>query len=591
MRRGSLLWRTYGYVLAATFVALGATAYYATRSLREFHENQVEERLLAHANIGAVRLAEMLASDDSAGVAALCAESSQLAGMRFTAILPSGKVIGDSDHDPATMDNHASRPEITAAIRGGTGRSIRFSDTLQRNLMYIGVPSRTNGATVAVMRTALPLETITTEARAVQRHIILAAALAAILLAAVVFSVSRRANHAIRSLRSASERIAAGDLAVRVPHQADREFSILAESMNRMAAQLSDRMRIVTRQRNELEAVFSGMAGGVLTVDGGGIFRNVNKSAADLLGLAPSDIAGRTIQEAIRNRDLQEFITGALAAESSTEGEMLLYGDGTDRSLQLKGTPLNDEDGKRTGALVVLNDVTTIKHLEQVRHDFVANASHELRTPVTAIKGCVETLDGMAGSVPEEPRKFLRMLSRQADRLSSLIADLLDLSRIEHDARHNSIALDMTVLSGVLHHAVHEQEKTAGEKGIRVEVECPADLDAPVNDALMVQAVSNLVSNAVKYSPENGVVQIAAREHDGMVEISVSDSGPGIEKKHHERIFERFYRVDPARSRALGGTGLGLAIVKHIVLAHHGTVSVESSPGSGSVFTIRIPSV
>jgi two-component system phosphate regulon sensor histidine kinase PhoR len=306
------------------------------------------------------------------------------------------------------------------------------------------------------------------------------------------------------------------------------------------------------------------------------------------LDVTEDQARGRTIQETVRNPDMQKFVAATLAGDGPAESDVVLYGD-EERHLQLHGTALTSPAGQRIGALVVLNDITRVKRLETVRQDFVANVSHELKTPITALKGCVETLAERRRWSAEDEERFMAMMGRQVDRMNSIVEDLLSLSRIEHDAQRKRIPLEPGAVCEVLHKAGQASGRAADAKGIALTVECDGGLTAPINAALLEQAVGNLIDNAIKYSAERTRVAVSGALRDNAVEIRVTDQGPGIEKKHLSRIFERFYRVDQARSRALGGTGLGLAIVKHIVLAHGGQVSVESTPGQGSAFTIRIP--
>jgi len=327
---------------------------------------------------------------------------------------------------------------------------------------------------------------------------------------------------------------------------------------------------------------------GVLAVDRDERILHLNHAAARLLDLAPEQARGRSIQEAVRNRDLQAFIGATLAGTGSAEDEIVMYGN-EERFLQLHGTALTDSTDHNIGALIVLSDITRLKHLETVRRDFVANVSHELKTPITALKGCLETLSDPRPMDAAENARFLAMMTRQAARMEALVEDLLSLSRIEFDAERKRIALDPGAISDVLQRAVQSFSAAAAAKSISLTVECPAEVTALINAVLLEQAVGNLLDNAIKFSA-NGTRVLASVHLDGNeVEIQVTDQGPGIEKKHLARLFERFYRVDQARSRTLGGTGLGLAIVKHIALAHRGTVSVVSDPGQGSTFTIRIP--
>ncbi len=583
-----LLWRIYLSFFASMLVALVMTASFANHSLRSFYKEQVAADLLTRANILASELGVDAQDREAAEIDRQCKEFGRLAQTRATWILPDGRVVGDSDQDPAKMENHGSRPEIAEALAGRTGRSVRFSDTIGRTLMYLAIPVRRDGAVVAVARTSVPLSVIDWTLQNAYLHVSLGIAAVALLFAGVTFYLARRISRPLADMRLTAARLAEGDLGARVALPEGEEMQSLARTLNQMAMQLGERMETITRQRDQQRAVFSSMVEGVLAVDGDGRILELNGAAARLLELVPDRVRGRSIVETVRNPDLQNFIAATLAAGGPAECEIVLNGN-VERFLNLHGTALADSAGRRLGVLVVLNDVTRLKRLETVRQDFVANVSHELRTPITALRGCVETLSDRGERSPDEEGRFIAMMGRQVERLNAIVEDLLSLSRIEHDAQHKRIPLEPWPVRDVLGRAAQACAKAAEARRITVVVACAGDVTAPLNATLLEQAVANLIDNAVKYSGEGTRVEVSATAQDDDVLIRVTDQGPGIEKKHLLRIFERFYRVDQARSRALGGTGLGLAIVKHIVLAHRGAVTAASTPGQGSTFTIRIP--
>ncbi len=588
MKQTKLLWRIYFYFFLVTVVALAMTALYATRSLRQFHKDQVANDLLVRAQLVANEVTAFSLDTEPARIDEMCKKLGRLTATRITVVLPGGEVVGDSDEDPARMENHRNRPEIAAALESRTSKSVRYSDTIHRTMMYLAIPVVRDGAVVAAVRTSMPLAMIDWALHAVQRHLLLGGAIIAVLVAIVAFYISRRITRPLEDMRRVAERLAGGDLAARVAVSSGEEVGALGRTLNQMAAQLSDRLDTITKQRNEQEAVFASMVEGVLAVDTNGRIINLNGAAARLLNLDPGNARGRTIQETVRNRELQEFIGAALAALAPSETEIILYGS-EERFLQLHGTALADQAGSRIGAVVVLNDITRMKRLETVRRDFVANVSHELKTPIAALKGCVETLESDTPPTPEESRRFLALMGQNAGRLEAIVEDLLSLSRIEFDAERGRVPLEPGPVCDVLRAAVGTFTTQAEGKKISLFVDCPCEVTASINPDLLEQAVGNLIDNAIKYSGENTRVVVAGALAGDCIEIRVTDEGPGIERKHLPRVFERFYRIDQARSRSLGGTGLGLAIVKHIALAHRGKVGVASTPGQGSTFTICIP--
>jgi len=401
--------------------------------------------------------------------------------------------------------------------------------------------------------------------------------------------VARRLSHPLEEMKQGAQRFAQGDLRVKVPVPASDELASLAEALNHMAEQLDQRIQTIIRQRQEQEAVLASMVEGVMAVDRRERLITLNQAGARLLGVDPEAARERPIPEVVRNPDLQNFVARALASSQQVDGEIILRDSGRDRLLQVRGTTLRDLQGTAFGALIVLNDITRLRRLEQARRDFVANVSHELRTPITSIKGFVETLLDGAMQEPDHALNFLKIIARHAERLNEIIDDLLSLSRIEQDSEQGKVALSPGAIKEVLQDAIQVCEERAAAKDIGIDLTCPDDLTARINAPLLLQAVVNLIDNAVKYSPTARPVQVEARLELGEVLILVRDQGPGIAPEHLPRLFERFYRVDPGRSRKVGGTGLGLAIVKHIAQAHGGYVTLQSAPGRGSTFFLHLP--
>ena len=588
MRPGKLLWRIYFSFFAAAVLAFAVIAWYSVYSLHEFHKANVAESLLDRARLVAARVTGAAAAGRGDEVARICLETAALTRSRVTVVAPGGIVLGDSEESASAMDNHGDRPEVAAALRGEIGKAVRYSHTVRRTMMYVAVPASQGEKTVAAVRVSLPLAVVDWTQRTAHKHILAGVAAIAALFAAITFLVLRRIISPLEILRQAAGRIAGGDLAARVPRSGFEEMDALGRDFNRMAAQLDERVRAITAQRNEMEAVFNSMSEGILAVDASERILELNPAAAQVLEIDRALARGRSVQEVVRNPELQKFIRGILEQSGSLSGEIVLYGP-DDRFLQLHGTILAGDSGKKIGALVVFNDVTRLKRLETMRRDFVANVSHELKTPLTALKGCAETLEAEAACATGEAGKFVKMIARHSGRLEAIVNDLLSLSRIEFESERGQIKLDLSPVAPVLRAAAGALAAQAAAKKIEIAIDCPEDLSAPMDAALLEQAVGNLLDNAIKYSGEGTLVTLAVALDGDMVAISVADQGPGIERKHLDRIFERFYRVDQARSRALGGTGLGLAIVRHIALAHRGAVGVTSVPGQGSVFTIRIP--
>ncbi len=521
-------------------------------------------------------------------LAETCRQLSERLDVRFSVILPSGKVIADSGEDPAVLDNHLERPEVRAALSGETSRSIRPSTSRQAAYMYLAMPLRREGQIVAVVRTAQPQAGLTAALGSLYAEIAAVGLLTAVLIGAGSFLATRRFVRAINEIRHGAEHFARGQWKYRLPDNPSEEIGMLADSLNGMAAQLDERIQKILRQQSEHQAMLSSMEEGVMAVDHTGTVLSVNDPCASLLGVEPDKLRGRSIYEVLRKPDLLKFIENSQASGRSLDGDLRFFNP-EERWLHAHGTALHDARGQKIGVLIVLHDVTRLRHLENVRRDFVANVSHELRTPITSIKGFVETLleDGLDDQA--NAMRFLGIVLRQVNRLDAIINDLLLLSRTERGNEEQRIDTDAEPLVQVLHVAQETCEKKAQDKSIRIAVDCPADLVAKINAPLLEQAVINLIDNAIKYSEAGATVLVTALREDATAVIRVIDNGCGIAANHLPRLFERFYRVNKARSRELGGTGLGLAIVKHIMTAHQGSVQVESAVGRGSTFTLRFP--
>jgi len=588
MARRKIIWQVYPALLLITLLALLAVTWISTASLRRFYHEQTAGNLEARARLVADHILAVIDSPNSSAVDSLCKALGETTQTRFTMILPSGKVIGDTDENPAEMDNHADRPEVRTALQGDVGVSSRFSHTLGRDMMYVGVPLYDRGWLRGVVRSSVPLATLGNALGSAYWQIVLGGLIIAGFVAIGCLIISRRISRPLEDLRRGMEYFARGDSAYRLPIPNSAELASLAETFNQIASRLDDRLLTITSQRNEREAILSSMAEGVLAIDRNEKIIVVNETAIRMLGLRGVHVEGRSIQEVLRRPRMLDFISRVQTASEPIEEEFFLQGEG-DRFLGATGAPLRNAENQQIGAVVVLNDLTRVRRLEMLRKEFVANVSHELKTPITAVKGFVETLRDGASHNKEDAERFLGIIVRQVDRLNSIIEDLLFLSRLEQDVEQAEITLEREQLHAVVTAAIEVCTARAEQKDIRLELSCPEDLTAEVNSHLLVQAVANLIDNAIKYSEPGNPVEIEVSQTATEILICVRDRGCGIPDEHLTRLFERFYRVDRARSRKLGGTGLGLAIVKHITQAHGGMVSVDSVLKQGSTFCIHLP--
>jgi two-component system phosphate regulon sensor histidine kinase PhoR len=585
-----LLWQIFPSYLVITLLALVAFSFNVSFLIDSFFTNQTRQTLEVRAQLAREVMETSISAMNLDQIDAVCKKLGQEAKTRITVIDSSGRVLGESDHDPQTMENHLMRPEVQQALKEQVGFNIRPSATLEQRMMYVAVPVLRNNQVVAVVRTSIPLVEIQHTLSTLTRSVVQYGIIISLILAAISLWYSWRLSRPLVLLQKGAQEFAQGRLTHKLDVSGKGEIAELAKTLNLMAEELDRRIQSAIRQQSEQQAVFTAMLEGVIAFDTSGKCLTLNTAADKMLGLDASRAVGRTIGELIRNSNLQMFVQNALQSIDPSEQFILMSEPNAQESyIQVRTSALLDSSNKHIGALIVLNDMTRIYRLEQVRRDFVANVSHELKTPVTSIQGFIETLQDGAVSNPEDAKRFLSILARQTDRLNSIIEDLLLLSELEQQGETVQVSTETCNMRRILAESVELCRHKADERNIQIHVECPADLTAKVSASLLEQAVLNLADNAVKYSNPGGQVIVSAVTEENHLLIRVQDFGCGIAPEHQERIFERFFRVDKARSRQLGGTGLGLAIVKHIAQYHKGAISVQSELGKGSVFTLALP--
>ena len=588
MRRKKLLWKIYPLYLVIILSSILIVGIYASSTLKKFYLRKTAEDLAVRAHLIAREVSATFDKENQQSLDALCKTFGRETATRITLIHRSGEVWGDSEEDPRKMENHAGRPEVKAAFLGNRGVSTRYSDTLQQEMMYVALPLEKDGEIVGVVRTSIPVSEIDATLGSIYWKIALAGLCLIVLAAGASLYVVRRISQPIEEMKRGAQRFADGNFSRKLLVPDSEELGSLADVLNHMAGQLDEKIRMITQQRNELETILSAMREGVLAVDSDERILTFNQAAGSFLGIDLSSTKGYAIQEVVRNADILRFLSRVLTGDGPIEGEIVLHGP-ENKFLQLNGTLLQDIAGNKIGALVVLNDITRLRQLENIRREFVANVSHELKTPVTSIKGYVETLQEGALDDKDNVQKFLDIVLKQSDHLNAIVDDLLSLSRIEQDAESGEVQLTEENLGRILEAAVVDYELKAREREIKLMVNYGEEVMVKANSRLLKQAIGNLLDNAIKYSEPGKAVEVEATGNTDEVVIRVSDHGNGIAPEHLPRLFERFYRVDRGRSRELGGTGLGLAIVKHITQAHGGHVTVESSLGKGSIFTLHLP--
>ncbi len=510
------------------------------------------------------------------------------ADTRLTVIGADGRVLADSREDPAAMDNQRMRPEIVGALRDGVGVAKLFSGALGGTAMYVAVPVMKDGAVAGFVRVAEPLLALEQRRGAVRGVVLLGTALAVVLALLIGLLLARNYTRPLIAMTAAARAVAEGDY--NHPVRVDRKDEIgdLAGALNAMTGQLKSQIDTITADRNVTLAILASMVEGVVAVDRDDYVVHVNSAAEAILGIDAASAQGRRIWEVTRIVEVSEALNDAMKGDRVRVSEARIAKSQKDQVIQLIGSPLRNANGERVGAVVVLHDVSELRQLEGVRRDFVANISHELKTPLAAIRGLVETLIDDREMEPETHNRFIEKIHDQSLRLSSLVSDLLTLSRLESD--QGAVQFEPVDLREAVAESYRAQVHAAETK--RVEMAARVS-DAPVlidgDGEAVRELVDNLLSNAIKFTPEGGRVDVNLGIEGPNAVLTVEDSGIGIAPEDQGRIFERFYRVDKARSRQLGGTGLGLSIVKHVALTHGGNVALKSAPGRGSTFRVQIP--
>ena len=558
--------------VAMTGVVGVASFTYVDDSLRRWHRHRTESHIAAQARTlrEALRSRHTLQSEHlDRSVRAL----GKAAEVRLSIIRRDGVVVADSNvpaRELHAVENHADRPEVIAARQGETGLAQRTSGTVGEEMIYAAVPSEPDGD--YIIRVAMPVDVLD-EARSRLRFFLLAGSLIGL---AAAFLLSLFASYLMTGvlLRLENSARELASLPAR-PNDGTRRLS----SFHQVAEQAEQTVAQLAQERSRFETVLQSMSEALLVLDEDRRITLVNQASLELLGLQESPV-GRCLEEAVQVPSLIQLAEQGLTGTASIEFPL---GTQSSRRVLGKARPLR----LSSGAVIVMHDVTEMRRLETVRKDFVANVSHELRTPVSIIRANAETLLGGALEDPERARAFVEALHRNSERLSRIIADLLDLSRVEA-GRYTFELTDVPVPPAVTR-AAEAVESKAEQRSISVEVNAQPSLVARADAKALDQALLNLLDNSIKYTPEGGHVAVRAFERGGMIRVEIQDDGPGIKPEHRARIFERFYRIDPGRSRDMGGTGLGLAIVKHFMESMNGGVGVEPAFPRGSIFWIEVP--
>lgn len=590
IKRKTLFWKLYPSFLVISFISLLAIVMIALWSFKSFYYQERAVDLEIRAKILTPEFSRLLQTKNYSEIQKKSEQLGKDSLTRITIILPSGVVVGDNKKDPATMDNHKKRPEIEQAIQYGKGLYTRYGHTLAIDSMYFAMPIKIQDTIIGIMRTSTPLNTLQSALLGIYNKVAIGFIILIIITAFASWWMSKAIVRPLEIMKVQAQKLAKGDFSSRVKLSSNDslESEQLGEAFNEIAIQLNQRIEIILNQRNEQEAVFSSMVEGVIAVDSNENIVRINQAAYNIMKISEKNIEGAKLQDTIDNFELHNLLLFALKQDKPVGQEIIIHND-VEQVLFAQSAPLLDMHKQKCGTLVVLNDITQLKEFEIQRKEFVANVSHELRTPLTAIQGLSETLIEFPNLAQEKRAYFIDVIHTHSIRLESIIENLLTLSKIEKETEIDEIDFVNESVTLAISNAIFLCKDKALKRSINIILNSDEEITFMHNSSLIEQAIINLLNNAIKYSDGNSEIKISVVKQHNDIVISVEDKGSGIPEEHLSRLFERFYRVDKARSRQLGGTGLGLSIVKHIALAHKGTVTVTSELNKGSIFSLILP--
>ena len=576
----SIRWRIAVTFALLILICIGGLSAYLLHFVKGDYLDNLRTQLINQAQLVGDSSEPYFEGGQAENIDALARRLGNKIGARITIIDEDGVVLGDSEKDPSTMENHGNRPEVIEALSSGVGSSIRYSTTLSCDMMYVAVPILVGGELDGIARVSLPLAEINESLAHIKQRIVAGTAIAALVAIVVALEVSRSTTKPLKGLTRMSRRMARGELDQKIQVTSKDEVGELAGAFNQMAARLKEMVALLTNERDKMAAILSTMGDGILIVDGKSQVTMVNNVVEGMFKLSEDEALGQSFIEVVRDHELDEVLQRCL--KTREQQTKLVETDPGKQFLGMIATPLQGE----AGCLVLLQDLTELRRLETVRRDFISNISHELRTPIASLKAIAETLHDGAIDDAAVAREFLHKINTETDRLAQMVNELVELSRIESD--EVSLKLEPADLGAVVKQTAERLRAQAERGGVSLELDIsPALGKAQADKERVEQVLVNLVHNAIKFTPPDGRITISAKAEGDNILVSVGDTGVGIPADDLPRIFERFYKADKAR--AGGGTGLGLAIAKHIIEAHGGRIWAESVEGKGSTFTFTLP--
>ena len=576
----SIRWRT-GIVFAVLIIAcISGLGIYLSHLTRDDHLDTLRTQLADQALLIGDSSAPYFSGSQTQSLDALAKRLGEQIGARITIINKDGVVLGDSEEDPATMDNHSNRPEVIEAISQGTGSTIRYSSTLGYNMMYVAVPITSNGAVAGVARVALPLTQIDKSLQHINRVIIIGAVIAAVTAILLAFQLLRITTEPVKKLTQLSKRMAQGELDQEIQITSRDEVGELARAFNQMAVRLKEMVALITNERDRMATILSNIDDAIFMVNGNGKITAMNRAAESIFQISEGKALGHTFIEIVRDHELNRLLQRCLSTRKQQTGAVEIKPK--KQFLGVVATPLSGDGG----CLAHIQDLTELRRLEMIRQDFISNISHELRTPIASVKALAETLNEGAVEDPSVAKDFLSRINAEADKLAQMVQELGELSRIE--SGEAPLQIRSINIAEAIGHAVDRLRAQADRAELKLDIDSPPTLpEVLADEARVEQVLVNLIHNAIKFTPSGGRISISAKAKDNDIMVSVADTGIGIPPDDLPRIFERFYKAD--KSRTGGGTGLGLAIAKHIAEAHGGRIWAESVEGKGSTFKFTLP--
>ncbi|MDD5095052.1 MAG: ATP-binding protein [Dehalococcoidia bacterium] len=577
---GSIRWRTALAFTVLILICITGLSSYLAHFFGENYKDNLRDQLASQAILVKDSASLDFTNGNAADLDTLAKRLGKQIDARITIIAKDGTVLGDSLDDPTVMENHRNRPELIQALAEGKGSSIRHSTTLGYDMMYVAVPVIINGETVGVARVALPLNEIDRSLDHINRTIIWGSLIAAVASILLALQLSKITIDPVKKLTHMAGKMAEGEFEQELPITSSDEVGELAKAFNHMAARIKEMVGLLTAERDRMALILSNMGDGIFLVNCESRISIINQAAQEMLRITEEGVLGRSFIEAVRDYELNDLLQRCLKSGKQQTGMVEI--SQRKQFIGAIATPLPDKGG----CLLLLHDLTEIRRLEAVRRDFVANVSHELRTPIASLKALNETLQDGAIDDPAVAKDFLARMNTEVDRLAQMVQELGELSRIE--SGQMQIQKRPFDIAEVTRSAAARMETPAVRAGLTLSADIAPNLPQALGDRDRIeQVLINLLHNAIKFTPPGGRIDISARSEGNDIMVSVSDTGAGISTQDLPRIFERFYKVDKARSG--GGTGLGLAIAKHIIQAHGGEIWAQSAEGKGSIFSFRLP--